>query len=409
MLFFKRSGPSFLNQITSIHSATQCLGSSPSRLFSQRSQAVLSPARAGQTLLPSRSIIELRGQDAPQFLQGLTTANIPSRASGYTTGLYSAFLNAQGRLLQDVFVYPLSPSSPLFASLLGETRPDHIFLIEVDTNQASNLVNWLRKYKLRSKVSLRLLSSDEVAVSSVWDDDIPSGQLKHAIDESSAQTNAICIIDSRAPRLGVRLLHRKDDAFPGIPIVQPNEYTLRRYLNGTPEGQDELSYGSALVHESCIDYMGGVDFRKGCYVGQELVIRTQHTGVVRKRILPCILYDATEPPPELVAYDSGLQLSVSAGEIPFGADVKGVFEGVKARSKGKWIAGVGNIGLALCRLEDVVGLGPTGERDEGWNSKTQWRLDWERPENDGQNVRIKAFVPDWWSQRRSEIRNSEHV
>lgn len=77
-------------------------------------------------------------------------------------------------------------------------------------------------------------------------------------------------------------------------------------LLGVPEGSTEIASGSALPLESCMDYMGGIDFRKGCYVGQELTVRTYHTGQTRKRIMPIRLL-----PPDEAA--SG---KASAGSLP---------------------------------------------------------------------------------------------
>ena len=379
-----------------------CRYSTSSRPHAQPHVNTSSAIETGHVVVSSRSLIELRGQDAAQFLQGLTTANIPNGVPRKTTSLFSAFLNAQGRLLQDVFIYSLKPSVSTSENTDTGNRADPTFLIEVDSNQKDNLNRWLRKYKLRSKVSIRPVPPDEMAVSSIWDDSVSLDQLKDIVDEWAQKTNSICAIDTRAPGLGLRLLHPMKDDFVGRPPVDSSQYALRRYVHGVPEGQSELGYESALVHESCIDYMGGVDFRKGCYVGQELVIRTQHTGVVRKRILPCVLHNAGEDPPKTLA--SGIaagELQLLAEDIPAGADVKSVArKDLKARSKGKWIAGIGNVGLALCRLEDVVGLGPMGERMDTWDSGAQWCLDWGNDDVASRELHLKAFIPDWWAQRR---------
>ena len=69
------------------------------------------------------------------------------------------------------------------------------------------------------------------------------------------------------------------------------DYHLRRTLLGIPEGADDIQLGVSLPLESNLDYMSGVDFRKGCYLGQELTIRTYHKGVTRKRIVPVQFYD----------------------------------------------------------------------------------------------------------------------
>jgi folate-binding Fe-S cluster repair protein YgfZ len=158
-----------------------------------------------------------------------------------------------------------------------------------------------------------------------------------------------------------------------------------------------------------MDFMGGIDFRKGCYLGQELTIRTHHTGVVRKRILPVQIYAPDEEVPrgwqpagEKPTYDAekGEKMDLP----PPGTNISRV--GKKGRSAGKWLGGVGNVGLALCRLETMTDVVLTGEgslyqpdqqfqiafggegeemKDEAGTEQVQ----------QSQEVRIKAFVPDW--------------
>ena len=150
-----------------------------------------------------------------------------------------------------------------------------------------------------------------------------------------------------------------------------------------------------MPQESNIDYMGGIDFRKGCYVGQELTIRTHHTGVVRKRILPVQIYSAegNSKPPDQLMYDDGTKISLP----PKGANISRVEK--KGRSAGKWLGGVGNIGLALCRLELMTDTVLTGEGSQ-WSPEHEFRVAWEPEEGvEGGEVRVKAFVPDWHRSR----------
>ncbi|KAG4429014.1 hypothetical protein IFR05_015510 [Cadophora sp. M221] len=166
-------------------------------------------------------------------------------------------------------------------------------------------------------------------------------------------------------------------------------YRVRRYLKGVPEGQDELVREQALPQESNVDFMGGIDYKKGCYVGQELTIRTHHRGVVRKRILPVMLYGMEDAEPMGLEYDVGRGLGVEG--IPRETGI-GRFER-KGRSAGKFIAGVGNVGLGLCRLEtmtDVLVQGEAGGYREGNEFTVQWG-----EEGEGKMLKIKAFVPSW--------------
>ncbi|CAF9930151.1 MAG: hypothetical protein GOMPHAMPRED_005588 [Gomphillus americanus] len=377
-------------------SQLQCLNRSYSTI-PQENILPRSQAKSGAVLLSTRRLIELQGPQASQFLQGLTTANITPWTEGHPRTVYSAFLNAQGRVLQDVFIYPITNSSGAAANEQG-------FLIDVDANQVGNLLKWLRKYKLRAKVTIREVPTDEAGVLCTWSDTQQSASTTgiNTSDGSSIQ-------DPRAPGFGTRTagpIQALLDQWKTNPHysaeIDPEsrsmdlQYKIRRYTYGIPEGQDELQYEHALIHDSNIDYMGGVDFRKGCYVGQELVIRTQHTGVVRKRILPCIVYDDGREPVE-ITYDAS---NVAGAFPPQGADIKPLLSNdtKKAKSKGKWIAGVGNVGLALCRLEDVVGLGPAGDVVEGWEGR-EWVFEWENQSEEEKRLRVKAFVPEWWRER----------
>jgi len=172
-----------------------------------------------------------------------------------------------------------------------------------------------------------------------------------------------------------------------------DEYTVHRILNGLAEGQTEIISSHALPQESNIDFLGGIDFFKGCYLGQELTIRTHHTGVVRKRILPCQIYDKDSPTPsadqEALNYQGDLSLSIPSPGSNIGkATTKG-----RGRSSGKWLGGVGNIGLALCRLEMMTDIQLTAEKTN-YNPDEQYRVQWEA-EDGAKEVMLKPFVPKW--------------
>ncbi len=133
-----------------------------------------------------------------------------------------------------------------------------------------------------------------------------------------------------------------------------------------------------------IDIMGGIDFKKGCYIGQELTIRTHHTGVVRRRILPVMLYErGTEPPSQLV-YDP----STTFAKVEHDAEIRR--DDVRKRATGKFIAGIGNIGLATCRLEQMSDLKVSGE-GSSFSPDDRFLVQ----ATDGREVGVKAFVPDW--------------
>ena len=355
------------------------------------------PPLQGFARLTSRRLILLAGRDAPHFLQGLTTRNIPPASSlsdqNPNSGFYSAFLNAPGRVLHDVFIYPGASSA------YGGIEEPPRFLIEVDANEVQTLARHLKRYKLRAKVTVDVLDEDEVGVWSAWDEDDHAGILGKMT--RSRRESASCI-DRRVGSMGVRLLQPSGQK-PEIDgdEVPLESYHVRRILKGVAEGQSEIFRESALPLESNMDYTGGIDFRKGCYVGQELTIRTHHTGVVRKRILPVQLYRSLKPPDQL-AYDPGQGMPLP----PQGTDTKSVDR--KGRSTGKWLAGVGNIGLALCRLENMTDITLTGDSNQ-WSPEHEFKMAWAQEEGqEGSEVEVKAFVPEW-HRNRINVRDTHRI
>jgi len=273
-------------------------------------------------------------------------------------------------------------------------------LIEVDAKEAEKLAKHIKRYKLRAKFEVRVLGERERSVWGVWrDGEGEEGEGKwtaHTLSSSNPASSAgpergVGCEDRRAPGMGRRLI-LPGDKKPEVDMDETTEdsYRIRRYLKGVPEGQDELIREHALPQESNVDFMGGIDYRKGCYVGQELTIRTHHTGVVRKRVLPIMLYGKDENIPSTLEYLPEKELGVE--NIPRETSI-GRFE-KRGRSAGKWLAGVGNVGLGLCRLEimtDVQVQGEAGGYKEGDEFKLEWEVDGCGPET----VKVKAFVPPW--------------
>ncbi|KFY25381.1 hypothetical protein V493_04679 [Pseudogymnoascus sp. VKM F-4281 (FW-2241)] len=357
------------------------------------------PPQSSYALLPSRRLISLSGPDAPHFLQGVITANIaPStQSTPRTSGFYAAFLNAPGRVLYDVFIYP--DSNNLLKGKHDGSGGEN-WIVEVDARGAETLYKHLKRFRLRSKFDIRLLPEDEMQAWSLWKEDkskeVGKGWTPHTIPTSSeavpAPADHIECIDNRAPGMGKRLLlpgGSKPPAKDTEGLVEADEmsYTIRRYLKGVAEGQDEILRESALPQESNIDYMSGIDYRKGCYVGQELTIRTHHTGVVRKRILPVQLYGAKEEEPKALEYKPEVEIEGPPAETQIGRFEK------RGRSAGKWLKGVGNVGLALCRLE-IMTNAMQGE-GAGYKEGDEFKFEWKAEDGAENLVKVKAFVPAW--------------
>jgi folate-binding protein YgfZ len=195
-------------------------------------------------------------------------------------------------------------------------------------------------------------------------------------------------IDPRAPSLGRRALlppNASQELYPDIPTVPEQAYTIHRYLQGVPEGPLEIVPNTALPAESNMDIMSGIDFRKGCYLGQELTIRTHHTGVVRKRILPVQLYSEGSPTPSSLSYSPS-----QSYDIPGGLNI--TRSNRKGRPAGKTLTSVGNIGLALCRLEIMTDVILTAEGGS-WKEGDEFAV--ETDGSAGDKTMVQAFIPSW--------------
>ncbi|KAK2797687.1 hypothetical protein FQN50_009111 [Emmonsiellopsis sp. PD_5] len=368
---------------------------STSRNHRQQSLPSLPPL-AGYASLPTRALISISGRDSTNFLQGLVTQNLltPPHTVAPQTGFYAAFLNALGRVLNDVFIYPAPPNGEQNAS-----SSDPAYLIEVDKNEVPNLLKHLKKHKLRSKFTLRALDSDELSVFALWNEEDAGLFSEYNFELENGQSPPFTCTDPRAPGFGFRFL-APENVVNERPIMPGDRvdfatYNLRRILHGVPEGQTEIVRESALPMDSNMDVMRGIDFHKGCYLGQELTIRTHHRGVVRKRILPVQIYGVDEKMPlaDTPVYHDDTTLALP----PAGTNISKVGPR-KGRSAGKFLSGVGNIGLALCRLELMTDITLTDEPSQ-YNPEQEFKVSWEADVEgaDGKagEVKVKALVPPW--------------
>ena len=255
-------------------------------------------------LLPDRALVHVTGPDAAALLQGVLTCNVETLQAGEAR--LGALLAPQGKILFDFLVSRL---------------PDG-FRFDVQADRAADLVKRLSLYRLRAQVTIA--ADPTVAVAAVWDGAGPAA--------------AEAVADSRHVDLGARL-YAEAGAFSADAAA--SDYHAHRIALGIPEGGRDYAFGDAFPHEALLDQFGGVDFKKGCYVGQEVVSRMQHRGTARTRILAAAYpAGAPEPGTEItaggkvlgttgsVADGRGLALvrldrlgdALTAGETPLAAD-----------------------------------------------------------------------------------------
>jgi tRNA-modifying protein YgfZ len=223
--------------------------------------------------LPDRGVVKVSGEDARNFLNGLVTTDLTELAPGL--GRFGALLTPQGKIIVDF--------------LITEAPSGHGggFLIDCPRALAQALTDKLGFYKLRAKVKVENLS-DSLGVLAAWDGDFT---LKPDLS----------FADPRNAALGWRILipeelKQKVADLVGADLVESGLYEAHRIASGAPRGGLDFMYGDAFPHETNMDRLHGVDFNKGCYVGQEVVSRMQHRGTARTRTVK-VLLDGFAPEP----------------------------------------------------------------------------------------------------------------
>jgi folate-binding protein YgfZ len=206
--------------------------------------------------LPDRGVVSVSGADSAGFLQGLLTNDVEGLAPGEAR--YAALLTPQGKILFDMIV------------VRAQDAGGAVFLIDCGAAQAANLAKRLSFYKLRAKVAIADESAAR-AVAAFWG------------GEPGAIEGGLVYADPRDPRLGWRAILPRPIA-DGVGPEHAGEYEGLRIGVVAPKGGVDFAYGDAFPHDANLDLLHGVDFDKGCYVGQEVVSRMKHRGTARRRI-----------------------------------------------------------------------------------------------------------------------------
>jgi tRNA-modifying protein YgfZ len=263
------------------------------------------------SLLPDRSIVKFAGDDARQFLNSLFTANITTLTSNECC--YSALLTAQGKIIVDAFVSE-APAEK------GEG-----FYFDTPKSQFQTFLAKMKGYNLRKKYVVEDLS-EKLAIMAVW-------------DGTAATAKYPCHTDPRLAALGQRIMLPPAQAAAvaaeiGAELVPPEQFEAHRIALGIPRGDLDFAYGDAFPHEADMDQLHGIDFKKGCFVGQEVVQRMERRRTARTRVVP-VMFDGAAP-------SAGAE--VMAAEKPVG-------------TIGSTVDGRGLALLRLDRAEDALAAG----------------------------------------------------
>jgi folate-binding protein YgfZ len=274
---------------------------------------------AKAVLLEARGVLGISGADARPFLQGLISNDItkvtPARA------VWASLLTAQGKWLHDFFV----------------TEMDGGLLLEAERDRLPDLAKRLRLYKLRSQIEIA--PRDDLAVAALWPEAaLDALGLPHDPGAAAPRAGGVVHVDPRLAALGARAVvprARIDDALAGFERASLDDYDRLRLSLGVPDGSRDFVADKSILLENGVDELNGVDWKKGCYVGQELTARTKYRGLIKKRLMPVGIEGPLPAPGTLVMLGAR-----EAGEMRSAAD---------------------GLGLALLRLEMVDAAAREGE------------------------------------------------
>jgi folate-binding protein YgfZ len=268
----------------------------------------------GYVLLSDRGVLALHGGDVRPFLQGLISNDVAQVREDRAA--YGALLTPQGKFLFDFFI----------------VQDSGRLLLETEAARLGELHRRLLMYRLRSKVDIEDCSGHFEVAALLGDAPAAALGLPELPGAARALDQGLVFVDPRLPRLGARAMLFRDTARAtlaafGFEAVEREAYERLRLTLGVPDGSRDLAVEKATLLESGFEELHGVDFGKGCFIGQELTARMKYRGLVRKRLLP-VTFTGAPPPPGTV---------IRLGE----------------REAGEMRSGIDGQGLALLRLEQV--------------------------------------------------------
>jgi folate-binding protein YgfZ len=203
--------------------------------------------------LSRRGVVSVAGPDAEKWLNDLLTTDVPATEG---TARYAGLLSPQGKILFDMIVF----------------RDGGRFLFDLPKSSVADFMRRLGFYRLRANVELGDLSGEKIAVAA-WGNGAP------VLDGPVAP-------DPRLAALGYRaIVPAGADMAPDFREATAADYDAHRIALGVPEGGIDFAFGEAFPHDAAMDQIAGVDFKKGCFVGQEVVSRMQHRGTARRRFV----------------------------------------------------------------------------------------------------------------------------
>jgi folate-binding protein YgfZ len=269
---------------------------------------------ASFAVLDGRGVLAVSGPDARSFLQGLVSNDVDKVSP--TQACHAALLTAQGKYLHDFMMIEV----------------DGAIWLEAEAARLGDLKRRLTIYRLRAKAALE--ERPELAVAAIFGDGtLAATGLADKPGSARSFGSGVVFADPRLATLGARCIMPRAEIRAGLESLGLSEasfaaYDRLRLAVGVPDGSRDLAVEKSILLEAGFDELNGVDWQKGCYIGQELTARTKYRGLIKKRLLP-VEIDGPIPPPGTIVTAEGRDV----GEMRSSRD---------------------RLGLALLRIEPVV-------------------------------------------------------
>jgi len=233
--------------------------------------------------LESRGVLKVDGPDARAFLQGLVSNDVDKVSPG--RAIYASFLTPQGRYLHDFFIAEVGGA----------------LLFDCEAARRDDLKRRLGMFKLRSKVQIADVNEEFSVIAVTGDEARAKFDLGAEAGSAMPWHGGTVFVDPRLAQAGVRAILPRENAArlleqAGIGPGQLAEYERQRLSLGLPDGSRDMPVEKAILLENGLDELNGIDWNKGCYLGQELTARTKHRGLVRKRLIPVAIEGPTPDP-----------------------------------------------------------------------------------------------------------------
>lgn len=242
------------------------------------------------TILPDRGVVRVAGPEARDFLQRLITADLDKAAFGQLS--FGALLSPQGKYQFDFFLTPT-----------GEDA----FLLDIARERIPDFVKKLSMYRLRAKVEIENRAED-FAVMALWGAPPPLAE---------------ALPDPRLPAMGWRAMIPIEKSFnaqdalraAGFDAAVASDYDEHRILLGVPDAVRDLKIDGDFPLEGLFDELHGVDFKKGCFIGQETASRMKRRGITRSKI---IVLDVPGPalPPNTEVLSGDFRIGETRSSVP---------------------------------------------------------------------------------------------